>query len=120
MPTERAVRLELLTFPTELLLRIYELLPSFADIFALGATCHTLRNVWKQHRTAIVKEITDQFECYPYARELLAFQRNGAPLEQSDLSDRCLAKLAHNARRIDQAIETIEQNHIPGLQGTSS
>ncbi|KAF2116968.1 hypothetical protein BDV96DRAFT_644411 [Lophiotrema nucula] len=110
------IRLHLTAFPAELLLGIYEVLPSFADALTLSATCHTLHSVWAEHRTAIVEAITNQFECYRCARELLASRRNGVPLEHSDLSDRELYGLAQYARRIDRVIQAIEHDYIPKLQ----
>jgi hypothetical protein len=120
MAAESPARLKLTMFPAELLLRIYEVLPSFADAFALSATCRTLHYTWKEHRTAIVHGIISHFEGYLYAQELLASEGNGPPVEQSDLADRHLLTLARYAKRIEQAVEGIEQNDIPKLRSTFS
>ncbi|KAF2268892.1 hypothetical protein CC78DRAFT_565019 [Lojkania enalia] len=117
MAAKNPVHLQLTTLPTELLLRVYELLPSLTDALNLRTTCHTLLDLWIDHRTAIINRIiANQFECYPYARQLLADQRNGPPLEQRDLSDQDLSNLVRNAKRIEKVIERIEQDIIPGLQ----
>src|SRR4051794_17589591 len=120
MARKSPVHLQLTTLPAELLLRVYEVLPSFIDAFRLRATCHTLHDVWTDHRTVIVNElIINQFECYPYARQLLANQRHGAPLDRKDLSDRDLSNLVRNARRVEEVIVNIEQNLVPGLKSKS-
>lgn len=116
-----AVHLQLTTLPAELLLRVYEVLPSFIDALRLRATCHTLHDVWTDHRTAIVNKIViNQFECYLYARQLLTKQRHGVPLDQREMSDRDLSKLVRNARRVEEVIVDIEQKLVPGLKGKSS
>ncbi|KAF2711392.1 hypothetical protein K504DRAFT_480442 [Pleomassaria siparia CBS 279.74] len=111
------VRLQLTALPADLLLRVYEVLSSLADALRLHATCHTLHDVWTDHRTAIVNEIVvNQFECYPQARQLLARQPPGVPLEQRDLSDNNLSNLLQNAQRVEQVIVDIEQRFIPRLK----
>ena len=109
----------LTTLPVELLLRVYEVLPSFADAVNLRATCHTLLDMWTDYRTTIVNAIvTNQIECYPHARLLLAAQPNGTPLDQEELSNDDLSKLIGNARHVETVIVDIEKTVIPGLKGT--
>ncbi|KAF2867806.1 hypothetical protein BDV95DRAFT_597996 [Massariosphaeria phaeospora] len=118
--------------PTELLLRVYEELPSFSDALNLRASCHTLLDIWTDHRNTIAKGIViDRIYCYRHARQLLAEQwfhprmwrpkldtdrrHKGALVQQNDLSDSDLFALDQNAKRIEQIIKAIEREVIPGL-----
>ncbi|KAF1998840.1 hypothetical protein P154DRAFT_240031 [Amniculicola lignicola CBS 123094] len=118
MTTQHSSHLSLSTLPIELLLRIYEVLPSFNEVLGLKATCRVLCRVWIQYRKAIIKVIAiKHFECYDYAREVLALKRHGSvPVDQEDLSDRDLMYLSRNASRVKKFIREIEQRLIPELK----
>ncbi|KAF2017869.1 hypothetical protein BU24DRAFT_420930 [Aaosphaeria arxii CBS 175.79] len=111
--------LGLVSLPTEILASIYKAQSSFADALNLSATCHRLRDVWKEHRGLIIEEIiSDQLECFDHALHLLACQKSypAKKLSQEALSDGELLKLSQNAERMEEFIETIEQEAIPRLE----
>ncbi|KAF2258634.1 hypothetical protein CC78DRAFT_594126 [Lojkania enalia] len=113
--TESYTKVTLL--PAELLLRVYNALPSLFDAANLRATCHLLRSVWTLHRTVIVDALViKKIDCYPYARQLLAKGRRGIPVEKKELADNELAMLVRNAATIDGFIGHIERNLVPELK----
>jgi hypothetical protein len=118
--TARSKNPDILTtqLPAELLLRVYEVLPSFNDALNLRATCHILHDVWAHHRATIVNTLVlSPFECYPHARQLLAYQPDGVPLDRNDLSlsNRDLSKLIRNAKTVKQLIKRMEKDLLPKI-----
>jgi hypothetical protein len=110
----------LTTLPAELILKIYECLPSFVDALALSTTCRNVRSLWVNHRPTILGEVLPrQFECYSDARRLLGKQRglewNGQDRHELDMRD--LRLLVQNAERVREAIVDIERTSIPVLRG---
>ncbi|KAF2728954.1 hypothetical protein EJ04DRAFT_580997 [Polyplosphaeria fusca] len=92
---------KLTTLPAELLVQVYQALPSLFDAAKLRATCHILHSV---------------IECYAYARKLLAKGRQRVPLEKTELADKELARVFRNAARIEGFIGDIERDLIPRLE----
>lgn len=109
-------RAQLTTLPAELLLKIYELLPSFIEAIQLRATCRRLCRLWYHHRETIAKVLLlEGFECWRYAVELHREQRNSRPAEADWLTDRDMFNLARNKLEVEQVIQGIEESVIPRL-----
>ena len=107
----------LTTLPVELILKIYESLPSFFDAIVLSTTCQKLHSLWVNHEATIVEKIVpNQFDCFEDARKLRGEQLRRKK-GQNDLSRRNLVELVRNARRIEEAIAEIEHTFIPVLRG---
>lgn len=107
----------LLMLPTELSIKIYYLLPSFSDVFALAATCQQLRRIWTQNVHTIYSQVAPRsISCERYAR--FFFVDQGGPAVESPMhSASDVVRMEQNSRVIAQAIDQFEREIIPNIKG---
>jgi len=98
--------------PTELLEKIFSLLPQLSDVFALAATCHRLRQVWTTSTNTIYRQVAPRcIPCEPYARSFLADQ--GGPAQESPLlSPEDLRRLIRNSWAVEKSITEFERKIV--------
>jgi len=94
--------------PTELLEKIFSLLPRLSDVFALAATCHRLR----QSTNTIYRQVAPRCIPYePYARNFFADQ--GAPAQESPLlSAEDVRRLVQNSWVVEKSISGFERKIV--------
>ena len=100
------------SIPAELLLNVFLELPSFHDVFALAATCTSLRHCWLSNVPSIYKHIAARnIMRETYARRLLADQRMSSsinlPQSAADVS-----RLLRNAKVVEAAIAQFERDVV--------
>lgn len=95
--------------PTELLEKIFSLLPRLSDVFALAATCH---RIWTTSTNTIYRQVAPRcIPCEPYARNFLADQ--GAPAQESPLlSAEDVRRLVQNSWVVEKSISGFERKIV--------
>jgi len=98
--------------PTELLVKIFSLLPRLSDVFALAATCHRLRHIWTTSTNIIYRQVAPRcIPCERYARIFLADQ--GGPAKESPvLSAEDVGRLVRNSWVVEKSIAEFERNIV--------
>lgn len=103
--------------PTELLEKIFSLLPRLSDVFALAATCHQLRHVWTTTTNDIYRQVAPRcIPCEPYARSFLADQ-SGPTKESPLLSAEDVGRLVRNSWMVEKSVSEFERKIVCQVKG---
>ena len=106
------------SIPAELIIRIFCLLPSFSDIFALAAACRRFRSVWTENVTAIYRHVAPRsIPCERHARNFLPDQ--GRPSSECHaLSARDVVCIVRNSCVVGKAILQFEREIVRKVRST--
>ena len=106
------------SIPAELIIRIFCLLPSFSDVFALAAACRRFRSVWTENVTTIYGHVSPRsIPCERHAPNFLPDL--GRPFSgRHALSARDVVCIVRNSCVLEKAILQLEREIVRKVRGT--
>lgn len=102
----------LIAIPAELLILIFNSLPSLSSVLALAATCRRLRGIWHDNVAVIYTPVAARsIPCEKYARQLCVDQ-GGTVAGLSKMSAQDVHRILRNSHIVESAIAQVEKEIV--------